>query len=66
MQFVKPNIFNCSGLAIAEDDGLAEKFSLGLLVLAQDRGCSDVYLWHDISRVQIWTAEPCILNTHKS
>jgi hypothetical protein len=48
VQFVKPNMVHCPGLSIGENDGLAEKFILGLFVLAQDRGCPDVHNLHGI------------------
>ena len=64
VQFVEPNVVDGAGLSIGEDDGLAEKFGLGLLVLAQDRGCSDVRNWHGIPGAQ--KVQPCIENTHKS
>jgi hypothetical protein len=46
VQFVKPNVVHCPGLSIGENHGLADKFSLGLLELAKDRGGSDVHNWH--------------------
>lgn len=46
VQFVKPNVVHCPGLSIGEDHGLADKLGLGLLELAQDRGCTDAQSWH--------------------
>ena len=46
MYFVKPNALDCTGLSIGEDHGLADKLSLGLLELAEDRGRTDFRSWH--------------------
>ena len=46
VQFVKPNRFHRSGLAIGEDDGPADKLGLGLLELAEDGGRTDFHGWH--------------------
>src|SRR6476661_4945682 len=62
VQFIKPDIVDRPGLSIGEDDGLAEKFSLGLLVLAQDRGCSNVHHWHGIPRSEI--ESPSLASKH--
>jgi hypothetical protein len=37
VEFVKPNVFDRAGYSIGEDDGLADKFRLGLLECGHDR-----------------------------
>ena len=37
MHFVEPNALHRTGLAVGKDHGLADKLSLGLLELAEDR-----------------------------
>ncbi len=37
---VKPNALHRTGLSIGEDNGLADEFSLGLIELAKDSGCT--------------------------
>jgi hypothetical protein len=46
VHLVKPNVLNGSGLSIGKYDSLADKLSLGLLELAEDRRCSDLHNWH--------------------
>jgi hypothetical protein len=46
VKLVKPNLLHRPGPSISEDYGLADKFSLGLLELAEDRGGADVGSWH--------------------
>ena len=46
MYFVEPNALNRTGLAVGKDHGLADKLSLGLHELAEDRGRTDFRSWH--------------------
>ena len=46
VHFVKPDALHRTGLSVGEDHGLADKLSLGLLELADDRGRSDFRRWH--------------------
>jgi hypothetical protein len=46
MHFVKPNVFDRSGLSVGEDHGLADKLKLGLPELTEDRGRTDLHSWH--------------------
>lgn len=46
VQFVKPDIFYSSGLAVGEDHCLPDNVALGLLKLAKDRGCPNFHSWH--------------------
>ena len=46
MYFVEPNALNRTGLAVGKDYGLADKLSLGLLELAEDRACALLHGWH--------------------
>ena len=46
MYFVEANALNRTGLAVGKDHGLADKLSLGLLELAEDRACSFLHGWH--------------------
>jgi hypothetical protein len=36
VKFVKPNALDCPGLAVGENDSLADKLRLGLLECAED------------------------------
>jgi hypothetical protein len=47
VHFVKPNALHRTGLSIGQDHGLADKLSLGLLELAEDRGRTDFRSWHE-------------------
>jgi hypothetical protein len=47
MHLVEPNAFNRTGLAVGKDHGLADKRSLGLLELAEDRARAFLHGWHD-------------------
>src|SRR6478609_4008556 len=42
MQFVKPNVLNRPGPAVAEDHGFADKLGLGFFESAEDRGRTDL------------------------
>lgn len=46
VHFVKPNALHRTGLSIREHDGLANKLSLGLLELAENRRRTELYSWH--------------------
>ena len=46
MHLVKPNPLHRTGLSVGEDHGPADKLSLGLLELAEDRGRTDLRSWH--------------------
>ena len=46
VHFVKPNVFDRSGLSVGEDHGLADKLKLGLLELTEDRGRTDLHSRH--------------------
>ena len=46
VMLVKPNLLHRPRLSIGEDYGLADKLSLGLLELAEDRGRTDFRRWH--------------------
>ena len=46
VHFVKPNTLHRTGLSVGEDHGLADKLSLGLLELAEDRGRTELCSWH--------------------
>jgi hypothetical protein len=46
VHFVKPNALHRTGLSIRENHGLANKLSLGLLELAEDRGSTELCSWH--------------------
>jgi hypothetical protein len=46
VHFIKPNALHRTGLSVGEDHGLADKLSLGLLELAEDRGRTDFRSWH--------------------
>jgi hypothetical protein len=46
VQVVQPNAVHRTGLSIGEDHGLADKLSLGLLELAEDRRRTDLRSWH--------------------
>ena len=46
VKLVKPNPLYRTGLSIGEDHGLADKLSLGLLELAEDRGRTYFRSWH--------------------
>jgi hypothetical protein len=45
VKLVKPNLLHGPGLSISEDYGLADKFSLSLLELAEDDGGVFVSSW---------------------
>ena len=47
VHFVKPDALHRTGLSVGEDHGLADKLSLRLLELAEDRGRSDFRRWHE-------------------
>jgi hypothetical protein len=49
VQFIKPNRFDGPGLSIAKDHGVADKFGLNLLELAEDRGRADHHSWHRVT-----------------
>jgi hypothetical protein len=46
MHFVEPNFLYGTGFSVGEDDGFADKLTLGLLELAEDRGRTDLRSWH--------------------
>jgi hypothetical protein len=46
VHFVKPNALHRTGLSVGEDHGLADKLSLGLFELAEDRGRTELYSLH--------------------
>jgi hypothetical protein len=46
MKLVEPNILHRPGLSVGEDHGFADKFGLGLLERAEDRGRTDFRSWH--------------------
>lgn len=46
VDFIKPDSLHRTGLSVGEDRGLADKLSLGLLKLAEDRGRTDLRSWH--------------------
>jgi len=43
VHFVKRNALHRTGLSVGEDHGLADKLSLRLLELAEDRGRTDLH-----------------------
>jgi hypothetical protein len=46
VHFVKPKALHRTGLSVGEDHGLADKLSLGLFELAEDRGRTELYSLH--------------------
>jgi hypothetical protein len=38
MQVIQPNVFDCPGLSVSQDDGLPDKLGFGLMKLRKDRG----------------------------
>jgi hypothetical protein len=50
MHFVEPNFLDRTGFSVGEDHGLADKLSLGLIELAEDRGRTDLRNWHERTR----------------
>jgi hypothetical protein len=54
IHFVKPNVLHRSGLSIGEDHRLADKLDLGLLELAEDRGCTNLHNWHLVADSVPW------------
>ena len=53
MHLVKPNPLHCTGLSVGEDHRLADKLSLGLLELAEDRGRTDLRSWHGLPDIRV-------------
>ena len=54
IHFVKPNVLYRSGLSVGEDHGLVDKLRLGLLELAEDRGCTNLHNWHLVADSVPW------------
>jgi Endosomal/lysosomal potassium channel TMEM175 len=46
MQFVKPNLLHRPGRSVGENHGFADKFGLGFLQRAEDRGRTGLRRWH--------------------
>jgi hypothetical protein len=50
VEFVEPNLVHRPGLAVGQDDGLADKLSLSPIEFDKDCGCTRFGDWHGLIR----------------
>ena len=64
MRFIQPDIVHGPGLAVSQDDGLADKLGLSPVEFDKDGGCSCFGDWHGAPLDYFWESSESHMKSH--